>query len=450
MVKRFHFVLTVLLLASGISACDSGGSSSGLDPEADTRFINAVPDSPPILFRLQEGPTATVSFGQASNLFRISNGNDELDVSYFEPDGDEIDLIEDETISYARESEVSLVLTGPLESTQLIELENSEADVESGVEVQFVNATAVEAVEIYLVRGSANLNGQSPLAALAPNETSDIVNLDAGDDYFVVATDGDSGSVIYQAGPTRLQALTRRLFVAIDYFGPGGGVMRVVQVDTNSASTLSNEALPSEFRIANMAPDLADLDVYVNDTLTAPISSNVSFARLSGYSELLPDTYEFIVTFPGDPATVVFSDDVTLVPGESRTMVLSGQVGDASLRARFVRDDNRRVGISAQVRVVHAAPSAESVDVYFLVPGEQVDDSVSVFSNFVLLANGVVALDGGDYDVVFTREGEETILFGPERISVSPGGIYGVYLTDAPGGGTPIDITLTDDFQAAN
>jgi hypothetical protein len=111
-----------------------------------------------------------------------------------------------------------------------------------------------------------------------------------------------------------------------------------------------------------------------------------------------------------------------------------------------VSDPRRRIAGQAQLRVVHGSPSVGNVDFYLLSPEQPVSDASPEFNELTLLTNGALSVEPAPYDLVFTVAGEETILVGPERVTLDETGLYTVILFDASGGGTPAQLLLADDF----
>ncbi len=53
----------------------------------------------------------------------------------------------------------------------------------------------------------------------------------------------------------------------------------------------------------------------------------------------------------------------------------------------------------------------------------------------------------GTYDLVLTTAGTNTIVFGPEQISVNNNSLYRIYFTDSAGGGEPVLTLPGDEFS---
>ncbi len=110
-----------------------------------------------------------------------------------------------------------------------------------------------------------------------------------------------------------------------------------------------------------------------------------------------------------------------------------------------VIESQRSIAGQAQLRLVAASPTAGSVDIYVLVPGQPISDTTPTLGNAPLLGSTSTNLTPGTYDVIVTRSGSTVQLLGPERISLDAGDVYSAVLFDAPGGGTPLQLAVTEE-----
>lgn len=438
----------VLLLCAG---CDSGDDDDDddqdEDPQGQVRVFNAVPDSPTLRANLDGSSLANVSFGQSSSLSEVVPGTYEVDLSYTDTGGLSETILEDLEFTVNEDEDVSVIVTGPLEAPEAFLVELPQRDlVTPEAELHFVHAvTGQSRLDFYVTAPDAELIGSTPRATLGFGESSDLNTLDAGEYRLRVTAEGDA-AVLFDSGVFDLAALTRRMLVAIDYFGPGGDGLRVVRVSPSSAATFVNEQFPSATRVVDLIYDLPAVDVHFGDTAAGPDLPALAYGTISGYLDLAAGTTAVVVTMEADPTAVLLETNAQLIPGEHRTLVVAGSQVSGDVRSRLVSDDRRRVATQAQLRVIHGSPSVGNVDFYLLSPEQPVSDGSARFSELTLLTNGVLGVEPGQYDLVFTPADAETILVGPERVTLDEGGLYTVILFDASGGGTPSQLLLVDDF----
>jgi hypothetical protein len=119
----------------------------------------------------------------------------------------------------------------------------------------------------------------------------------------------------------------------------------------------------AQVRVAHLAPDAPNVDVYVNGE-PVPALQSVPYATISEYLPLPAGTQQITVYAAGDTSKPVIDTPVDLTPGYAYTVAAVGLVADGSLTAEVYQDDLRAPSAgNAKVRVVHASPDAGPVDV---------------------------------------------------------------------------------------
>jgi LPXTG-motif cell wall-anchored protein len=117
----------------------------------------------------------------------------------------------------------------------------------------------------------------------------------------------------------------------------------------------------AQVRVAHLAPDAPNVDVYVNGE---PVLTDVAYTTISDYLSLPAGTQQVTVYATGDTSTPVIDTPVEVAAGGAYTIAAVGLVADGSLTAQVYEDDLRSPAAgNAKVRVVHASPDAGPVDV---------------------------------------------------------------------------------------
>jgi hypothetical protein len=117
----------------------------------------------------------------------------------------------------------------------------------------------------------------------------------------------------------------------------------------------------AQVRVAHLAPDAPNVDVYVNGD---PVLTDVPYTTVSDYLSLPAGTQQVTVYPTGDTTSPVIDAPVELAAGGAYTVAAVGLVADDSLTAQVYQDDLRSHDPGdAKVRVVHASPDAGPVDV---------------------------------------------------------------------------------------
>lgn len=443
---KWAFSVLVILLSLFLNACggDDDFNRRFVDP-SQVRFVNLVPNAPTLSYDLNGTLFATVSYAQSSGLRTVSPGSFEAVVSHFDAAGTtEVIIDTNESLGTETNRDYSVLVTGSLAAPTLSVIDVEEAgEIAAGSsEIHFFNgSTLTSGLDIYLSGDltSASINGLTP-TSLAVNASSSISTVDSGERRILVTASGDD-SVIYDGGVVELEAEVRTLLAVADSFGVGGGV-RMIRINATSASGFIDERLPTSFRVANMVADIAAVDINLDE---APAFANLAFGTVSAFEELDTNEHLFAATLVSQPAAVLQEEQRRLIAGESRTLVLAGTAATGDVQGRFLTDTRRPVDTGAQLRIINAAADAGNLDIYVANPDALVTSTTPVLSDFTLLTNGSLFLEGGEYDVSFTEPNESTVLVGPDRITLTNGGIYSLFLVDAEGGGVPGGIILVDD-----
>jgi hypothetical protein len=117
----------------------------------------------------------------------------------------------------------------------------------------------------------------------------------------------------------------------------------------------------AQVRVAHLAPDAPNVDVYVNGD---PILTDIPYTTVSEYLSLPAGTQQVTVYATGETTSPVIDTPVKLTAGGAYTVAAVGLVADDSLTAQVYEDDLRDPDSgNAKVRVVHASPDAGPVDV---------------------------------------------------------------------------------------
>jgi Domain of unknown function (DUF4397) len=175
----------------------------------------------------------------------------------------------------------------------------------------------------------------------------------------------------------------------------------------------------AQVRVAHLAPDAPNVDVYVNGD---PVLTDVPYTTVSEYLPLPAGTQQVTVYATGDTTSPVIDAPVELAAGGAYTVAAVGLVADDSLTAQVYEDDLRDPASgNAKVRVVHASPDAGPVDVIprggeALVSGLRFPDA----SPYAEVPAGTYTLD------VNAAGTKKTALTVPDA-KLASGGVYSAF-----------------------
>ena len=118
------------------------------------------------------------------------------------------------------------------------------------------------------------------------------------------------------------------------------------------------------FRVAHASPDAPNVDVYFDEQA---VIEDLGFREVSPYEEVEPGSYQVQVTAADDPDTVVFDEEIEVEAGVTNTAVAFGEAAggpENGFEVELLEDDITDPGEdTSRVRLFHASPDAEDVDI---------------------------------------------------------------------------------------
>lgn len=444
--SRLLITAVVALLLGLTTGCgtDEGYTSIQI-PSGFIRTINTVPDSPPLIVEIGTQSAQQLNFTQSTAFVAsLPDLTLDMDVRYAGVNTD-IFLFDDEPLFVNQNTQLTVLLAGSLESPSVIRVRNEPTDgidAATETEIQFVNAaTRLDtAVTFRLLQDGAVLSE----AVLTFGQSSALIRTDAGE-YRVEALAAD-GSLLWDSGTFTAQAGFRPLVMLADYFGPGNSLVRGLRVTPDGTVPFANEPLPSALRVANMDPTQQAINVSLRG---ADFESAVSFQSVTDFVEVPAGTASIRVTPADEPDTVLFEgDSFALRAGTYLTLLTSG-AGDTSTGTLFI-NDRRPVPTRAKVEFVNVAPTGGRMDFYMIDSGTSIDNQNPLLRLPVAPEAGALTpltLLDGNYDFSATSVGTKDRLAGANGLALPPGGLYSLYVTDAPGGGEPLQVVQGDDLS---
>lgn len=433
--------LVVALVA--LTACGSNNNQNLTQADlGGVRVINAVADSPTLNFTLENSSIASLAYGQISGFSRTRDDRFDLDVLYSALDGT-LNLIVDDFRTRVRErEETTVVVAGTVAAPVTFEFGAPNPDIQTGSsEYHIINTSGSGTLDVYITAPGADLG--SAVASVANNAVSPLIAAESGTRQLRLTTAGSS-EVIYDSGQFELSSGRRLIFNIQPYFGPGTPTVTVANIEGTRVTGFANEQLPVSLRVANAIGDVAGADASVTLAGTATDYTDIASNSFSAPQLFDPGMAELSVSMQTDPGTIYFSDSQLLVAGEDRTLLVAGSFSDATITGRLIRNPQRILSTSAQLHMLQGTISPGRVDVYLLSDSNTTADVAPIIGNFALLANATREVIAGTYDVVVTQADSDTVLAGPETITLTNGSISTILLTDADGGGTPPRIIIED------
>ena len=451
MKNRAYIALTAAFLL--LTGC--GGSSDGPAPavneetQATTiQALHASPDAPAVNLIVGAATVPNVDYKSGTGVIELDAGTYSVQVDGIVPGGTAT-VIGPVDLTFAADTLYSIVAIGDLANIQPLVLEQPSTAVPAGsTRLRVVHAAPLAPpVDVYLTAPDVDLSTVMPVGSFAFSEDLGPVEVPAGEYQARVTAAGDATAVVFDSGPITLPDGANLLLSAVENTATGAAPISLVLQDGTGSAEIFDSATPADLRFVHASPDAPAVDVIVNGDFATPLVSDLLFPNFTPYVSVPPDTYNVKVTDAASQTLVPIDVDVTVDAAIRYTVLAVGEL--ANLEPLIAADDPRRVATEAKVRIIHASPTAQNVDIYVTAPGTDINtvSPLPSLTDVPFKANtGFLSLAAGDYDVTVVPTGTKTPAIGPALISVDAGGIYTAIARDAQDGGAPLGLILVDDF----
>jgi Domain of unknown function (DUF4397) len=456
-----------------VAACDNSSDDDGGDAGEQNPVVgafNAVSDMSAVTFLREEEEWSSLEFG-AGTEFR-SVGPDQYDFNFdallpgddtTSCTGDDGDDVKDEdectriksvSINALQEQEYAVILFGQYAAPEILvfdkplhafdtQSESADGDpADKNAEVQFFHlAQGLGALDVYIEPPGTNLSPVQARGSLA--QRGSFTALVDEDDYVLTLTAvADPGTVYFTSETFAIDRQTRVAFAIRDGAGSGTSPVVVTEFRDRSATLLDRNAT-TELRIAHVAPLSGNVDAFVGGNFMTPFVANLAFTQISAYRQVDPTALidlDVDVTPAGNPGVFLAREELSLTEGERATFFLLGASPLDGLKAQ---DNFRRLATHSQLRMINGAKP--TLDFYVVKRGSNIATLSPTSSLAFRSSSGLQQFAPGNYDIVLTKTGTSTIVFGPNAVVLSGSGIYSVVATDT-GEATAASIKLLDDF----
>lgn len=432
--KIFSKILVVCSVFA-LAACSSDNNTRGGPiPGAGTftiQVLHGSPDAPPVNVFVDGAEVLSgVDYKQASNFITLATGTYEIRVDGILPGGNAT-VIGPVDLTFERDTIYTIAAVNNVATIEPVVIQQPREDVAAGSARLFVlHATPGPMgpdyslpVDVYVTVPGGALDNPATFdfrGTIGPLEVA------AGDYQIRVYLAGsvDPAALVYDSGTLTLNEGNDFRVAAVPNVSGGPGALTLVGLSGSGAVDFLDNRTPTALRVGHLSPDTGPVDVLVNDGLYL---GGVPYPAVTGFDPLPADTYNVQVTPAGMPETVAIGPvDLTLEAGTWYSVLavdFFNNIGDAPL---ILTDDPRPLATSAKVRIIHASPTAQDVDIYVVGP-EVVDvtDETPTLTDVPFRANtGYLALPEGDYNVIVTLAGSKDPAIGPAGISIANGGVY--------------------------
>lgn len=426
--------LAVLGGALALAACDSDNNNPR-SPDAEffsLQVLHASPDAPPVnVFVDGVEVLSGVDYKQGSAQL----GLEARDLPYsirvdgIVPGGD-VTVIGPADINFEANNVYTIAATNGVANIEPVIVSQPDTAPSAGSARIFVlHATAGPGPDFSLpvdVYVDAYAEPNAPIGTSAPftfdyKGTIGPAELAPGDYQIRVTLADDPDALVYDSGLVPLAAGDDLTLAAVPNTSGGPAAVSIVGLTGAGSAEFADVNVPTGLRIGHLSPDTPEVDVVVNGEI---FLGNVPFPAVTDIGALPADTYNVAVQATINPGVFPIGPvDLDLEAGTWYTVLAVDFL--SNIEPLILSDDARPLATSAKVRIVHASPTAQDVDIYVVAPGTDINTVDPTLSAVPFKANtGYIALPEGDYEVTVTPTGTKTAAIGPAPISIEIGGVY--------------------------
>jgi hypothetical protein len=399
-------------------------------PDPTVRFVHASPDAPAVNILIDGQPIAEgVAFGTATEYATLSPGDHQFQVVPADGGAPVID----QTITLGGWASYILAATGRMADLQL---QFNEVDVSQTApgqaRLRVLNAVPDAQTVGFGVAGSE----QQMVDGVGFGTVSGYQNVTPGT-YDLELRASDSGETLVLAPGVRIDA--GQVYDVVALGEAAEGTIQLLPLITPVATACGEslgigQATDSCLRVINAAPDAGPIDVYVGD---APIVEGLEYGQSSEFTATANGQQQLRVASAGDPvdqAIIDMTQDWSA--GSAAQITVSGLADD--LQATIAGVDLRSLPENqARVRVTHASPDLEAIDVA-IAAGPTPFQNVAFRSQ-----SGYVVFDAGSYTFQLRLNGQNTLLLEAIDVPIEPGMVYDIVVIGQSENGTLQMMILT-------
>ena len=456
---KFAKALILLCGAMVIAACDSDSSSNNniYEDFFALQVLHASPDAPAVNVYVDGSlvlPDVDYKTGSAQLGLTVRDTPYEIRVDGILPGGD-VTVVGPADIDFAADTIYTIAAINNVSDIEPAIISQPDVPVTAGSARLFVlHATPGAAPEFSLpvdVYVDAYSEPNAPLGTSAAltfdfRETLGPIEVPAGEYQVRVALQGTE-TVVYDSGRLPLVGGDDLTLAAVPNVSGGTAAVTLVALTGDGSAQFLDVNTPTGLRVGHLSPDTGPVDVIVDG---AEFLGDVPFPAVTGIGALPAATYNVAVQDAANPGVVAIGPvDLALDAGTWYSVLAVDFFNN--IEPLILTDDARPVATNAKVRIVHASPTAQDVDIYVTAPEAGIAEIDPTLAAVPFKANtGYLALAEGDYDVTVTLPGTKDIAIGPATISISNGGVYTAIARDPLPGQMEFGLIVLEDELLEN
>lgn len=302
-----------------------------------------------------------------------------------------------------------------------------------------------------IARGDVDIYVTPPELEILNNATTSLeygsylqgINLPPGQARIRVTVKDDSSQVLFDTGTSGLNFDTGRIHTILltDDISTANSSMSAIVINNDSSTTYLDKSTAVYFKVVhllNNAPSSEEGAIEFHNTAPELLAPSELFASLQylstepvsdGLFAALPEgDYQFSVSPDTDVADDAFfsAPNQNFEKGLIYTLIMSGDAAQSDMHFITTNDEMRAISSLARVKVVNAAPSLESMNMFITPAGlsssSDIENQAPEQANFqnVDFSQGTEYLNflPGNYDIHITENNR--VITRTENVSLNP------------------------------
>lgn len=418
MTRSLKTILSILAIASVLTDCGGGSSSSGSDVKTLVRLVNVSPGTGNVKVALA-GVVATSSlpYHDASGYLDVASGTPELTV-YSATTGALLYDVTNVAVASGTRSTI-FIFGGSTGVTATLLPDDTTAASAGHTSLRLSHsATGIGALDLYLLPAGKSIQDAAPAYSSLGYAATTPFSEYASGSYSVILTPAGTKDIVYDSGAQTLPETGR---VTVLVLGTGSGKLANVAMlqDDGSGTTAFIDNRYARFRFVNANPEAQAADVLVDGAVAF---AGIPLGGWSAYGSVGAGSRDIKVQSSSVPGAYFYDDTRVLNAGFDYSLVVYGAAGGRPAGLLALQDNNLPPATGmAKLRFVNAISDGSACDAY-------VNDVVSLSNMGFATGSAYQEVAAGAFTLGFGPAGTGQQAARLPGQQLEAGHIYTVYL----------------------
>ncbi|WP_166425207.1 DUF4397 domain-containing protein [Paraglaciecola sp. 20A4] len=453
--KTVFFNTIITALALNLCACDLS-SSSDTDAKGYYQFVNLVPQSPAIEVVLEDESLDELAYGDASAIDYVSKGSYDLAFNQILPNSQNDEFTSSDSVNVSKNKISTYVMYGDSDApssitfqTDISDLFDDDFDDDYDAIIQFANLADLNTdIDVYLLAEGEDLLNKVADFTLPYSDDSDEVEVEKGV-YKIIVTESGTDTILASSDSITISTGDAIIFAFTGYLVAGSDelINAIVEIETDGARLLTNEAQSANVRFTHGISNSNYLDVYLTGTDgdATLLASTLEFDTISDTFNIDIDDVDegdtrYFYLVDNDTSEKIDTFTLNLQPS-SRLLVLTAGDSASSITVNDNEEDLRVISTHAKLLINHSIDDIKSnaIEVVIVSDGGN-PDSYTPQVELSYMSNEQYELESGDYDIYIYNASSGELIIETSLRGVDEGDVIDLIATDYAYGGSPYQL----------